>query len=443
METDTYLQNLHPPSDFSLHQFTPAIAVTITAAILLFIVAAIICGTEMALATISATDKVNHEKNRNSHSVRIFKWLNHPEKLFATLQLSGLLFKIAFIISSSFVAFQIAPGFMHSFWGIASFLFLEIISIMVFLIILPRTIANLNPARYISFSFPIVQPVLFCLGPFGKAFTSITNAFAHSFVSSSATISVNELSNVIDLKKEIYSDDEEILKGIIKFGSIDVSKILKPRIDVVAIELEMSLSQVLHVVVESGYSRIPVYEGNFDNVKGVLYVKDLLPFINEKDNFRWQTLIRPPYFIPDTKKVKELLTEFQTSKNHMAIIVDEYGGTLGIVTLEDILEEIVGEISDESDEEEKHYIQLSKNTYIFDGKILLNDFHKILQTESDLFDDIKGDAETLAGLILEVKGEIPAKNEQIKIQPFTFKIEAADSRRIKQIRVTIDENEKQ
>jgi len=169
----------------------------------------------------------------------------------------------------------------------------------------------------------------------------------------------------------------------------------------------------------------------------------LLPFINENDTFRWQTLIRPPYFIPDTKKVKELLTEFQTSKNHMAVIVDEYGGTLGIVTLEDILEEIVGEISDESDEEEKQYVQINTNTYIFDGKILLNDFHKILQTESDIFDDIKGDAETLAGLILELKGEIPAKNEQIKIQQFTFKIEAADSRRIKQIRVTIDENEKQ
>jgi putative hemolysin len=357
--------------------------------------------------------------------------------------LSGLLFKIAFIISSAFVGFQIAPDFMHSFLGVITFLFLEIISIMVFMIILPRTIANLNPERCISFTFPIIQPVLFCLGPFGNAFSSTTNVFARSFVSGNATISVNDLSNVIDRKKEKYSDDEEILKGIIKFGSIDVSDILKPRIDVVAIELDMSLNQVLLVVVESGYSRIPVYEGNFDNVKGILYVKDLLPFINENDTFRWQTLIRPPYFIPDTKKVKELLTEFQTSKNHMAVIVDEYGGTLGIVTLEDILEEIVGEISDESDEEEKQYVQINTNTYIFDGKILLNDFHKILQTESDIFDDIKGDAETLAGLILELKGEIPAKNEQIKIQQFTFKIEAADSRRIKQIRVTIDENEKQ
>lgn len=442
METETNIQNLLTPSDLSLHQFTPEIAVGITAAILFFIVAAIISGAEMAFASFSATDKSKHEKIKGSRDFKILKRINQPGKLFATLQLSGLLFKIAFIISSVFIAFQIAPDFMHSFLGVITFLFLEIISIMVFMIILPRTIANLNPERCISFSFPILQPVLFCLGPFGKAFSSTSDAFARSFVSGSATISVNDLSNVIDLKKEKYSDDEEILKGIIKFGSIDVSDILKPRIDVVAIELDMSLNQVLHVVVESGYSRIPVYEDNFDNVKGILYVKDLLPFINEKDTFRWQTLIRPPYFIPDTKKVKELLTEFQTSKNHMAVIVDEYGGTLGIVTLEDILEEIVGEISDESDEEEKQYIQINNNTYIFDGKILLNDFHKILQTESDIFDDIKGDAETLAGLILELKGEIPAKNEQIKIQQFTLKIEAADSRRIKQIRVTIDENNK-
>jgi len=313
---------------------------------------------------------------------------------------------------------------------------------LIFIVILPRTFANLNPEGYLSYTSPVIKPVLFCLGPVGKAFSSITNAFTRSFVSTSAAISVNDLTNVIDLSKDKYSDDEEILKGIIKFGSIDVSDILKPRIDVIAIDLEMNLNQVFLVVIESGYSRIPVYVGNFDNVKGILYVKDLLPYINEKDNFHWQTLIRPPYFIPDTKKVKELLTEFQTNKNHMAVIVDEYGGTLGIVTLEDILEEIVGEISDESDEEEKQYVQINKNTYIFDGKILLNDFYKILQIESDIFENIKGDAETLAGLILELKGEIPAKNEQIKIHPYTFKIEAADSRRIKQIRVIIEENEK-
>jgi Hemolysins and related proteins containing CBS domains len=256
-------------------------------------------------------------------------------------------------------------------------------------------------------------------------------------MSYSRQISVDDLTEAIENASDTLSDEEDILKGIVKFGNIDVSEILRPRIDVVALDYKMSIKQVLAVVVDSGYSRIPVYAGNFDNVKGILYVKDLLPYINEKDDFRWQSLIRPPYFVPDTKKVKELLTEFQTSKIHMAVIVDEYGGTLGIVTLEDILEEIVGEISDESDEDEKSYSQINDNTYIFDGKTLLNDFYKILQTETTVFDDIKGEADTLAGLILELKGAIPNKNEQVKYKQFIFKIEAVDSRRIKQIRVTI------
>jgi CBS domain containing-hemolysin-like protein len=203
----------------------------------------------------------------------------------------------------------------------------------------------------------------------------------------------------------------------------------------------MTLKQVLAIVVESGYSRIPVYSENFDNIRGILYVKDLLPFIHEKDSFRWQSLIRPPYFVPETKKVKELLTEFQGNKIHMAVIVDEYGGTLGIVTLEDILEEIVGEITDESDEDEKKYTQINENTYIFDGKTLLNDFYKIIQSEQDIFDEIKGDADTLAGLILELKGAIPALNEQINYKQFTFKIEGVDARRIKQIRVIIKQDQ--
>lgn len=442
METETNLQSLITSSDINLQQFTPGIAAGITAAILFLISAAIISGAEMAFASFGASDKSKIEKSKFSKRSKAIKILGQPDKLFASLQIAGLLFKTAFIVCSLFIAFLIANNFMLSAIGMFAFLFFETAAIMILAEILPRTFAIINPERYLSFTFPFIRLVLFCLGPIGNVFSSITIKFNRLFVPDSMAISVNDLTNVIELTKDKYSEDEEILKGIIKFGSTDVSEILKPRIDVIAVDLTMTLNQVLNVVIESGYSRIPIYSGNFDNVKGILYVKDLLPFINEKDNFHWQTLIRTPYFIPDTKKVKELLTEFQSSKNHMAVIVDEYGGTLGIVTLEDILEEIVGEISDESDVEEKRYVQISKNIFIFDGKTLLNDFHKILQIENDIFDNIKGDAETLAGLILELKGEIPAKNEQIKIHPFTFKIEAADSRRIKQIRVIIDDNEK-
>jgi gliding motility-associated protein GldE len=296
--------------------------------------------------------------------------------------------------------------------------------------------ANAHPKKY-------VLRVTYLIHFLQKIFTPIT-VFVHVTVSilrkiflKKSYISVNSLTNAMKIGPESNKEEEVMLKGIVKFGGIYVREILKPRIDVVALDLKMSMKQVLDIVVESGYSRLPVYQENFDNIKGILYVKDLLPFINERDIFRWQKLVRPPYFVPETKKVKELLTDFQASKIHMAVIVDEYGGTIGIVTLEDILEEIVGEITDESDEEDKSYTKINDYTYIFDGKTLLNDFYKIIEKESDIFDDVKGDADTLAGLILELKGAIPARNEQIQYKQFIFKIEEVDFRRIKQIRVTI------
>ncbi len=443
METETSVTDTIATLDINLHLFTPGIAAGLTVAILFLLCAAVISGAEMVIASFSTSDKSKIDKNKPSNKLIIIKYLSQPEKFFASLQIASLFFKTAFIVSTTFIAFALANNLMHSILGMFSFLFLQVCVLILLSEILPKTLATILPEIYLSVTFPIIRLIAFCFSLAGKTFASITVGFNKAFIINSSAISVNNITNAIELAKDNHSEDEEILKGIIKFGSIDVREILKPRIDVVAVDVSMSMNQVLAIVVESGYSRIPIYAGNFDNVKGILYVKDMLPFINEKDSFRWQTLMRPPYFIPDTKKVKELLTEFQTSKNHMAVIVDEYGGTIGIVTLEDILEEIVGEISDESDEDEKRYTQVNKNTYIFDGKTLLNDFHKILQIESDIFDDVKGDAETLAGLILELKGEIPAKNEQLKIQQFTFKIEAADSRRIKQIRVIIDDLEKQ
>lgn len=442
METEPNLQGLITAPDIYVQPFFPGIAAEVTAAILFLFLASVISGTEMAFASYGSADKSKTDKKHPAQSNTIAHLLSHPESIFASLLISNILCKVAFIVCSVCILFQT----LYTLVPVAVFLFLviifEILSVIIFSEVLPKMAALHNPSRYIAVTRPVIRPILFIFKPFGNLFSHWANAFSKKLAPSGAGMSVNDITNAIELAKDKHSEDEEILKGIIKFGSIDVRKILKPRIDITSIEITMTLSQVIQIVIESGYSRIPVYSGNFDNVKGILYVKDLLPFITEPDSFKWQTLIRAPYFIPDTKKVKELLTEFQTNKNHMAVIVDEYGGTLGIVTLEDILEEIVGEISDESDEDEKRYTQINKNTYIFDGKILLNDFCKIFQTESEIFDDIRGDAETLAGLILEIKGEIPEKNEEIKVPPFTFKIEAADSRRIKQIRVVIDENEK-
>jgi gliding motility-associated protein GldE len=251
-------------------------------------------------------------------------------------------------------------------------------------------------------------------------------------------ISMDDLSDALELTSDELDEDEKILKGIVNFGNINVSAIMCPRIHVTAVDIQSGFKEIMPVIISSGFSRIPVYSDSFDNVKGILYAKDVLPYMNNPEMFKWQTLLRPPYFVPETKKINDLLKEFQVKKNHMAVVIDEYGGTSGIVTLEDILEEIVGEITDESDTDEVLYRKVDDRTYIFEGKILLNDFYKVLGIENEPFEEVKGESETLAGLILELTGEIPEKDQVVKYRNFSFMIESADRRRIKQIRVEIN-----
>jgi putative hemolysin len=261
-----------------------------------------------------------------------------------------------------------------------------------------------------------------------------------------SNISMDDLSNALDLASEDINEDEKILKGIVNFGNINVSEIMCSRLDVTAIDMRFGFEKVKSIIIESGFSRIPVYSGSFDSVKGILFAKDILPYTDRPDNFKWQSLMRPPHFVPETKKINDLLKEFQLKKNHMAVVIDEYGGTSGIITLEDVLEEIVGEITDESDEDETLYRQIDEKTFIFEGKIHLNDFYKIIEAEDDPFEEVRGESETLAGLILELTGEIPQKGRIITYKHFNFKIESADKRRIKEIRVELkepDENNKE
>jgi len=233
------------------------------------------------------------------------------------------------------------------------------------------------------------------------------------------------------------SEDKDILEGIVKFGNKKVVEIMKPRVDVVAIDLTKSFTEVVDVIKKSGFSRIPVYSGSFDQINGILYIKDLLPHVHKGKTFKWQSIIRPPFYVPETKGINTLLEEFRKRKVHMAVVVDEYGGSAGIVTLEDILEEIVGEIIDEYDEEEILYKKISENKFLFDGKTMLVDFYKIVDTEETIFNDVKGEADTLAGLILELKGEIPSVNDKIKCRNFIFTIESVNNRRIEKIIVEI------
>jgi gliding motility-associated protein GldE len=241
----------------------------------------------------------------------------------------------------------------------------------------------------------------------------------------------------LEITEKHLTDEKNILKGIVKFGNTDVCDIMKSRVDMVAVEINTPFNSLLSQIEESGYSRIPVYEENFDQIKGILYIKDLLAHFNKPADFKWQNLIRPSYFVPESKKINDLLKEFQTNHIHMAVVIDEYGGTSGIITLEDILEEIVGEISDETDEEEITYEKIDENNFIFEGKTHLNDFYKVVGIKDTVFDEIKGDADTVAGLILEIKGEIPKPDAELTYKNFVFKVLTSDTRRIKKIKLTI------
>jgi gliding motility-associated protein GldE len=250
-------------------------------------------------------------------------------------------------------------------------------------------------------------------------------------------ISKGELSDAITIASGETIEDEKILKGIIKFGNIDAREIMKPRIDIVAIDIKTPFKNVIPDIIESGYSRIPVYSESFDNVQGVLYIKDLLPHFHKPTSFNWQSLVRPPYYVPETKKINDLLEEFQTKKIHLAIVIDEYGGTSGIITLEDILEEIIGDIPDESDNIDIAFRKISDSEYIFEGKTQLHDFCKVLEIDYDPFEEVRGESDTLAGLVLELAGEIPDKGFSLEYGGFRFEIYSADSRRIKKVRVRI------
>jgi gliding motility-associated protein GldE len=303
--------------------------------------------------------------------------------------------------------------------------------------IIPKVYANKYSSKFaLSMAIPL-QVLSFLFKPVTSVLVSSAR-FLDKYFKKKQSFSIDDLSSALEIATDGLEEEKDILKGIVEFGNTEVSEIMRPRVDVLAIDISTSFSEVLNNIVDAGYSRIPVFDKSFDDIKGILYIKDLLPHIQKKDNFHWQSLIRPPYFIPEKKKINDLLEELQKKKIHMAIVVDEYGGTSGIVTMEDIIEEIVGDISDEFDEDEINFSKINKDNFLFDGKILLNDFYKVVNVDNSVFDDIKGDADTLAGLILEIKGEFPKLYDKIIYKQFTFTIEEIDKRRIVKIKTTIN-----
>ena len=381
-------------------------------------------------------EELGEEKNERDCSV--LRLREESERTLATILITNNLVNVTIIMLCNYV-FDHLIDFGNAYW--LQFLCITVILTFVLLLfgeIMPKVYCSQNPLRFCRLT---VNGILFCRKLFYPLATVLirSGVLAEKVVQKeSHSLSVDELEQALELTDtNDIKDEKNLLEGIVRFGDETAKEIMTSRQDVVDLDFKSTFPDVLKCIIENNYSRIPVYQDSIDNIRGVLYIKDLLPHLNKPAVFRWQSLIRPPYFVPETKKIDDLLREFQENKVHIAIVVDEFGGTSGIVTLEDILEEIVGEINDEFDEEEKSFVRVNSNTYIFEGKTLQGDFCRTLNVDDDIFSDIEGDADTLAGLVLEIKGEFPKLHERIDYKDFTFEVMEMDERRISKIKVVM------
>jgi gliding motility-associated protein GldE len=400
--------------------------------ILLFI-SAFISASEKAFFSLDLQGRKTVEAGHSRTDRLVSSLLSNPSQLLVTYILITSLVNLSFIVISNLLIDSVI-----SFTSpVAEYLF-KILVISFFLLVfgelIPKIYASEISLKMVRRSGRWVHGVSWLMSPLTKRLVSIGNVLTRYKHRHNSNISMDELSHALKLTSEDNREDKEMLEGIIKFGDKLVADTMTPRIDIDFIDIKLNFREALARVIETGYSRIPVYSGVQDSVKGVLYSKDLLPYLNKPENFRWQSLIRPAYFVPETKKIDDLLEDFKMAKIHMAIVVDEYGGVSGLITMEDVLEEIVGEISDEYDEDERQYIRLEDGSIIFEAKILLNDFFKVTGAEEMIFASVITGAETLAGMILEIKGEFPARREVIPFGDYSFQILEMDKRRIRKVK---------
>lgn len=402
-----------------------------------------ISGSEIAFFSLTPLqlNEINISKSKK-YSL-ILSLLKKPKRLLATILISNNFINVSIIILSSFIVNRIFNFENHVILGFILQVFVITSIILLFGEIMPKIYAN---QFSLKFALIMAKPLSFLCKffyPFSSLLINSTSIIDKRINKKGHNISMSELSDAIDITsdKDTQEEEKKMLKGIAKFGDIEVREIMKPRLDVVAVDSRINFIDLLKIINDCGYSRIPTYKNNFDNVIGILYIKDLLPHLNKTVDFNWNKLLREVFFVPENKKINDLLKEFQEKKIHMAVIVDEYGGTSGIITLEDIIEEIVGEISDEydTDDEELNYEKIDEKNYIFNAKISLNDFSKIINVDDSIFDEVKGESDTIAGLIIELEGKIPNKNESVNFQNFVFTILSVDKRRIKKVKLSIND----
>lgn len=419
-----------------IKSLSPAFYIGLAGSLILLFSSALVSGSEVAFFSLTPDQKQKLKKAGTKKSDTILNLLKNHEKLLATILIANNFINIGMVILTSYIL-NLAFDFSGS--PVTGFIIQVVIITSVLLLfgeIIPKVYASEFSVSFAKFTvFPLALSMKI-FSPVSKILISSTS-IVNKRLKMKKIVSVEDLSDALELTENDIKQDKDILERIVTFGSIDVKEIMKPRVDVIAADINYSFNKLKSLIIESGYSRIPVYKENFDTIKGILLIKDLLENI-EEENYPWHEVIKPPFFIPETMKINDLLEEFREKKIHMAIVTDEYGGSSGIVTMEDIIEEIVGEISDEKDEENLLYQKIDDKNYTFDGKIQLNDFYKIPDIKEDIFEDLRGEADSLAGLILEIKGEIPQKGDEINIGKYSFTIDAADNRKIKKIKLKIN-----
>jgi putative hemolysin len=406
---------------------------------LLLVCSALISGVEIAIFSLTKAD-IEEESDKKSNRIQIIsKLLERPKKLLATILIANIFINISIV-----TLFAYLSGFMFEGFSSPALVFITKVVLVVFLIlvfgeILPKIYASRNKVKFTMFMAYPLSVLDVVLSPLSLPMRSFAMAVHGRLGKQKTNLNVSQLSQALKLtsKEDTTKEEQKILQGIVSFGNTDVRQVMRPRIDIFALNIEQKYTEIMAEIIENGYSRIPVFKDNIDQIVGVLYVKDLLPYLDH-DDFDWTSLLREPFFVPENKKLDDLMVEFKYKKVHLAVVVDEYGGTSGLISLEDIIEEIVGDISDEFDDEDVTYSKLDENNYIFDGKTALKDFYKILKIEDpSVFENHKGDAETIAGFVLEISGSFPKQGTKVSFKNYVFTIEALDKKRIKLVKLTI------
>lgn len=436
MDTSFFTESL---SDVYLQAPTIGALIAVFLAAILLLVSGFASGSEIAFLNLSPTDLAELDESKTLRDNEIQMLRDDSERTLATILITNNFVNVTIIMLCNYVFATVVHFGERAYW-------LQFLCITVLLTFLLLLFGEIMPKVYsrqnsLVFCRRTVNGILFLRKLFWPLETILLRSgiLAEKVVQKeNHVLSVDDLEQALELTdKNDIKAEQKMLQGIIRFGDETAKEVMTSRQDVIDLDIKSNFTDVLRCIVENNYSRIPVYQDNTDNIRGVLYIKDVLPHLSKTANFRWQSLIRPPYFVPETKKIDDLLREFQENKVHIAIVVDEFGGTSGIVTLEDILEEIVGEINDEYDDEEKTYSKLNYNTYIFEGKTLLSDFCKILNINDDEFSEVEGDADTVAGLLLELKGEFPSMHEKLEYRNYTFEVMGIEERRISRVKVVI------